>query len=164
MRGLRCVVDASVLIDLTRGGILEMLFRLEADWMISDLAIEELRDPSLETLLALGLRVMEFSGQDILKIISLGQEYPALSLPDRAHLALAERERAILLSGDRHLRVAAQALDVTVHGTLWLLDELVKAGLLLPSQATHALRQMLRQGSRLPKEACEKRLQRWEKA
>ncbi len=53
MRGLRCVVDASVLIDLTRGGILEALFRLEADWMISDLAMAELTDPSPETLRSL---------------------------------------------------------------------------------------------------------------
>lgn len=163
MKGLRCVVDASVLIDLARGGILEILFRLKADWMISDLAMEELRDPPPETLGLLGLRVMPFSGDEVVNIITLGKQYPALSLPDRAHLVLASREHAILLSGDCHLRMAAEALGVTVHGTLWVLDKLIEAGLLPPDQAARALRQMLRQGCRLPKEECEKRLRRWEK-
>ncbi len=104
MRGLRCVVDASVLIDLARGGILEILFRLKADWMISDLAMEELRDPPPETLRPPRLRIMQFSGEEILNIINLGKQYPALSLPDRAHLVLARREHAVLLSGDWHLR------------------------------------------------------------
>ncbi len=163
MRGLRCVVDASVLIDLARGGILEILFRLKADWMISDLAMEELRDPPPETLRPLRLRIMQFSGEEILNIINLGKQYPALSLPDRAHLVLARREHAVLLSGDWHLRRVAEALGVTVHGTLWVLDELIKANLLSPDQAARTLRQMLTQGCRLPKEECENRLRRWAK-
>jgi len=157
------VVDASLLIDLWRGGILKTAFRLKADWMISDLAMAELRNPPPKSLLALGLHVTEFYSQDILDIVYLGKQYPALSLPDRAHLVLARRENAILLSGDLHLRRAAEALGLTVHGTLWVLDELIKVGLLSPSQAARSLRQMLSRGCRLPKEECEKRLRRWEK-
>ncbi len=163
MRRFRCVIDASVLIDCARGDILQSLFRWEADWMISDLAMAELTDPSPDTLRSLGLRVMELSGQDISKIIAIGSRYPALTVYDRAHLVLAQRERALLLTGDRRLREAAEQSGVTVRGALWLLDELVAAGLLTAAAAAHALRQMLAQGSRLPANECQRRLQAWEK-
>jgi len=163
MRGFRCVIDASVLIDLARGDILDVLFRLEADWMISDLAMAELRAPSPHTVRGLGLRAVELEGQDVAHIIALGSRYPALSVYDRAHLVLAQREGAILLTGDRRLRAAAEEMKIEVRGTLWALDELVSAGLLTGRRAARALRTMLERGSRLPADESRKRLSTWEK-
>ncbi|MEJ5349867.1 MAG: hypothetical protein WHS46_14395 [Desulfosoma sp.] len=163
MRRFRCVIDASVLIDCARGAILQSLFHLEADWMISDLAMAELNDPTPDTLHGLGLQVMALSGEDISQIIAIGSRYSALTVYDRAHLVLAQRERAILLTSNRRLREAAEQNGVTVRGTLWLLDELVAAGLLTTAAAAHALREMLAQGSRLPANECQRRLKAWEK-
>ncbi len=68
-----------------------------------------------------------------------------------------------LLTGDRHLREAATQEGVAVHGTLWLLDELVRLGTIVPLQAA-ALEHMLAHGRRLPQDECQKRIERWKAA
>jgi hypothetical protein len=41
----------------------------------------------------------------------------------------------MVLSGDRPLRSIAEAKDLEVHGTLWIMDQLVSNALLNPSLA-----------------------------
>ncbi len=157
----RYVIDASVLIDFFHSNILKVLFRLNAEWMISDFAMEELIQLDKKTLCNLGLQVMEMKKQDIQNIILIGKRYPALSLYDKTHLVLAHRESALLITGDQHLRQAAEKEGITVHGTLWLLDELVSSCLLTPKQAAYALQEMINKGSYLPAAECQKRIKLW---
>jgi predicted nucleic acid-binding protein len=70
-------------------------------------------------------------------------------------------QKAILLTGDRHLTEAANREGVATHGTLWVLDEMVRLGIVARGKAAQALEQMLERGSRLPQAGCEKRLQQW---
>ena len=62
---------------------------------------------------------------------------------------------ASLLTGDRHLRAAAEQEGVPVHGTLWLLDEMVRLAVVSPRLAAQALERMLERGSRLPLDECQ---------
>jgi hypothetical protein len=50
---------------------------------------------------------------------------------------------------------------MSVHGVLWLLDEMVHYQAITPGQAANALGRMLNQGARLPVDECHKRLVRW---
>ena len=63
----------------------------------------------------------------------------ALSLSDLLSLQLAKDEGCLLLANDRALRKLASDRGVVVHGSLWVLDELVLGGLLTPSKASDAL-------------------------
>ncbi len=157
----RYVIDASVLIDFFHSNILKVLFRLNAEWMISDLSILELIDPDTQTLISLGLQVLELDGEDIKNIIMIGEKYPALTVSDRAHLVLSKRKSAVLITGDQHLRQAAEKEGITVHGTLWLLDEMVSRCLLTPKQAASALQEMINKGRYLPAAECQKRITIW---
>jgi hypothetical protein len=65
--------------------------------------------------------------------------------------------RSQLLTGDRHLTEAADREGVTAHGTLWLLDEMVRLMVVAPVQAAQALERMLERGSRLARVECQKR-------
>ena len=82
-------------------------------------------------------------------------------LNDLFALVLARALKAMLLSGDQHLRRIAAQQGVVVHGTLWVLDEMVRLKVVAPSQAVQALEQMLAQGSRLPQAEYQARLRRW---
>jgi len=68
----------------------------------------------------------------------------------------------MLLTGDHRLRLLAQEFVVPVHGTLWALDELVRAEVLSPAQACRAMEAMLGRGARLPAVECQKRRSRWQ--
>jgi hypothetical protein len=51
---------------------------------------------------------------------------------------------------------------VEYHGTLWILEEMIERGILLPSDAAAALRTMLASKRWLPRAECEKLIKKWE--
>jgi predicted nucleic acid-binding protein len=67
----------------------------------------------------------------------------------------------MLVTGDAALRHAAEEEGVEVHGTLWLLDNLIVDGLLPSATGAFALERMQKHGSRFPQDECNDRLERW---
>ncbi|WP_461393353.1 DUF3368 domain-containing protein [Deferrisoma sp.] len=155
------VLDANVLIDLHRGGVLDAVFRLGVSLAAPDVVVAELRVPDGAALLGMGLASLELSPEQVREVAELIPRYPGASTNDIFALVLAKALAAPLLTGDRHLRRAAEDQGVAVHGTLWLLDEMVRAGVIRKSQAANALTRMLAHGRRLPKGECERRLRAW---
>ncbi|MGQ9513005.1 DUF3368 domain-containing protein, partial [Thermodesulfitimonas sp.] len=76
-------------------------------------------------------------------------------------LALAKARGGVLLTGDRYLRKAAEQEKVPVHGTLWILDELIRRHATTPPEAAQALKKMRAKRRRLPRAECERRLKKW---
>jgi rRNA-processing protein FCF1 len=130
----RLIVDTNVLIDLHSGGIVEQFFALPYEFVSPDVIIEESEEPDGKELERQGLIRAELSSDG--------------ALP--------------LLTGDRRLRNLADKHRVPVHGTLWVLDEMVKHNVLTKGQAAHALQLMLDKNSRLPPSECTHRFRLWE--
>ena len=63
--------------------------------------------------------------------------------------------------GDGPLRRIAEADGIPVHGILYLLDELITNGILLPLSATEALKHLKNINPRLPIGDVEERLKKW---
>jgi len=156
-----CVVDANILIDLHVGGLLTEVFRLPLALVAPDVIIGELKEPDGEQLEKRGLHSRELSGDQVLEVAGLAAEYREVSANDLFALVLARALKATLLSGDRRLSRIAREQGVRVHGTLWVLDELVRWEVIDPSQAGAGLGRMLARGSRLPQAECRRRLKRW---
>lgn len=98
----------------------------------------------------------------LLRIGVLQELYAQPSFTDLSCLVLAEETGCKLLTGDNALRRAAEdQRTVIVHGTLWLLDQLIEYEILDSVRAAEALRLMLQSKARLPKAACEERLRKW---
>ena len=92
----------------------------------------------------------------------MSELYARPSRTDLFALACAREMKCLLLSGDAALRNAAGAEGVEVHGTLWVLDQLVEAGLLSSREAAKSLKLMVAMKSRFPKNEVEKRMRLWE--
>jgi hypothetical protein len=156
------VSDTSVLVDLHRGGILDMALRLPYEFAVPDLLFErELRTwdgPALEGRLA--VLVLDAIG------VALAAGYrrtdPRLSLPDAFALALAKTGGHTLLAGDASLRALADAEGVDCHGVLWVLDEVARCGL-AHLQALHTALTTIAEHPRcrLPRTEVRKRLDDW---
>ena len=155
------VTDTNIWIDLENGGILVEVFRLPYRFLIPDFAIPELVRPRWETLKALGLEAHELNAEQVVKLIPLRQIHRNLSISDLAAFLLAKMLDATLLTGDWSLNELAITNGLSVHGVLWLLDELVHYLTLTHGQAVIALRRMLDQGARLPAEECSERFANW---
>jgi uncharacterized protein YacL len=155
------VTDTNIWIDLENGGILAEVFHLPYQFLTPDFAIPELIHPRWQTLQALGLEVRELDSERIRELVILGQAIKNLSITDLAVFLLAKTLEATLLTGDWRLNELATANSLSVHGVLWLLDEMVRYQAITTGQAANALGRMFDQGARLPADECRKRLASW---
>ena len=164
MRDFRslCVVDANVLIDLHVGQLLANVSYLPCRVLVPDVVAAELIEPDGTRLAELGLEVHELSGDQVIEVMRLRAKYNQVSTNDLFALVLSKALVATLLTGDRHLRQVADQEGVAVHGTLWVLDELVRMQIINPTRAIAALKRMLGQRRRLPLAQCEQRFRLWE--
>lgn len=156
------ISDANILIDIEDGNLIPVIFRLPYEIMVPDILFElELRERHSH-LLEVGLKVKSLSAESVKKTEFLIQHYPRPSMMDHSSLALAIQEQCPLLTGDKDLRIAAKKERVEVHGTLWLVEQLLKQKLIELSQAKSSFDSMKTKGSRLPWGDVEKLLNKWE--
>lgn len=160
------VEDANVLLDLFHGGVLAIWLGAGHKNCTTHLVWNEVADtrqrkhiqPFIEAKVIELCEVHEEAWPEIAGFA----EASGVSIPDSSVWWLAKREKAILLTGDSKLRTAAKRDDVEVRGILWVLDELLAGGQLVPAQAKTALRAMLDHGAFLPPHECDLRLEKWD--
>jgi len=162
------ITDANIWIDLQVGKVLAEAVKLDFDLVLPDVIHAEFEGrqqavfDDLSLLLELGhIRSGELDAEGVALAFTLGEKYPAPQRPDLFALAMAMIEEAILVTGDGDLRKAAEAEKIEVHGTLWLLDAMVKNKVLTGKQASSALRRMLKSDRRLPEKECRILMRRW---
>ena len=144
------VGDANIFIDMDVGGLIRPMFRLEDVFATPDVLYrEELKERHAE-LPALGLRIESLTGAEIAEVERLSSTYPDPSFHDLLALGLAKGRHWPLLSGDRWLRKAALKESVEIHGTIWILERMIKCKVLSVERARTALGLMRSGGRRLP--------------
>jgi predicted nucleic acid-binding protein len=166
------VKDANVFIDLESMGILDLWFQLDYPTMTSSFVVMELAAGGHENALACvragQIAEVVIDGEEMVgpfEELRCRYEATGLSVSDLSVLYLAIREQAILLTGDRLLRSEAGLNEVEVHGTLWILEQLIDHGLLPAAVAADRLEQLIRRTGRerrfLPPQECETRIAKW---
>lgn len=158
---MRCIVDANILIDLSRGQLLQACFALPHAFQPSPFILREIHPQDRDPLIQLGLTVQALEDDGYQSLLAMQQTSSPLSLGDWSALILAEATGSTLLTGDGALRKQAQQRGLPVHGVLWVLDELAMNGIADPSSLHDSLVRMLEAGARLPWKACLTRLQHW---
>lgn len=167
------VKDANIFIDLEAMGILDLWFQLGIETLTSDYVVIELEDGGHQNALACinaGLvRVAVIEGAEMVEFEALRVECEpkGMSVEDVSVLYLARREGAMLLSGDKILRRDAEERTVEVHGTIWILEQMVERGLLGHGLAADRLEALIlatgEQRRFLPRAECETRIRNWRK-
>ena len=120
---------------------------------------EELRTDHPE-LPRLGLKLLELRAATVLYAERLIEKYRSLgaSINDLLALALAWQEKCPLLTGDGRLRTAGQTEGIDIHGTLWLIEQMVNARTISVRQAEAGCEKMRGAGRRLPWDEVEQQL------
>jgi predicted nucleic acid-binding protein len=141
--------------------LLETFLSLAFDIVLPDLVLAEFDLAGNSVLVPPQVELVEFDADRISRILVLQSSYGGLSIPDSAALFLARERQAVLLTGDRALRNAAIREQVSVHGVLWILDELLEKALIDTARACLALDVILTEGARLPDYDCDLRFSQW---
>lgn len=159
------VFDCTVLIDLREGGIMASLKEFSPPIFVCDVTVGELEKRSKKRwkrlLRGIGLKIREVPSDNMIRVLELAERYSRPSRADLFALALAEHLGAVLVTGDRDLRRAAKEEGCPVHGTLWLLDEMVSSGVLEGPAATEAVDAMLAGDRPLPAQLVSKYQKAW---
>lgn len=147
---LLLISDSSVLIDIEQGALTRAMFSLPWRFAVPDvLFLEELAEKH-RSLLELGLECKSMNGDLIAQTYQLRQQYRQTSVNDLLALILAKAEQGLLLTGDKALRRVASSLNVEVHGTLWLVKQIIDYKKITIEIAAIAFQRMQAFGSRLP--------------
>jgi predicted nucleic acid-binding protein len=138
------VSDSSCLIDLRKASLLDAFLRLPYEILIPNTLFEDelLKFTDEEKgLLSNGLTVVDLPGERVLRAQQVAHDLPQLSIHDAFAFALAESTPGcILLTGDGALRDLAAQQAITVHGVLWVIDEIHANALAAAEDLLAALR------------------------
>lgn len=153
------ISDANVLIDIEEGEIVPHLFRLSHRIATPDVLFYDELESRHPDLPDSGLELLGMSGELIDEAQRLAATYRAPSRYDMLALVLAREQQCRLLTGDNPLRELAEGWGVEVHGTLWLVEEMVREQFISKTEAGEAYERMRQRGGRLPWEMAFRRLE-----
>jgi hypothetical protein len=158
-----CCLDANILLDFIAGDIFDQLFLLPVDLNTSDIVAYEIsKSYSERQLTQQGLEILALDDSEVLEIFTIKREHAGLSVEDVSVYFLSRKHNTIILSNDGLLRELADASRIEYHGTLWILEEMIREEILQPQDAASALRSMLKSKRWLPRPDCEALIKKWE--
>lgn len=152
------ISDANILIDVEIGGLVAPMFSLDFRFSVPDVLFYEELDEQHGYLIDMGLEVRELDERMVARVFDLAGQYKRPGRYDLFALVLAAEENCPLLTGDKDLKAAAESENVEVRGTLWLVEEMVRAGKISVQIARNAYQRMQVHGRRLPWKEAEDRL------
>lgn len=159
------ISDANIIIDMNTGGLLRQMFRLDVTFAVPDVLFEEELRIDHPELLRLGLKRLELREETVAYADRLIEKYNRLgaSINDVLALALAWQEKCPLLTGDDRLRTAGKTEGIDIHGTLWLIEQMIGTRAISVRQAEAGYDKMRRAARRLPWDEVERQLRRLSK-
>jgi rRNA maturation endonuclease Nob1 len=144
------VSDANIPIDIEHGNLTASMFSMKITFTVPDVLFEKELRARHSHLLDFGLKIKSLSDEAVDKAIEFAAKYRQPSRIDLFALSLALQENCPLLTGDKNLRKAAKQEGVQVHGTIWLVGEMLREKIIQPTVARTAFQKMKDAGSRLP--------------
>lgn len=163
------VQDANVFIDMELMGLFELWIALGFETLTTSLIVQELeRGGHAEALAYIKTDSISVIDPDTAEVEVLMHALAgSVSVQDASVLHVALQREAMLLTGDRRLRINAELLDVECHGSLWIVDQLVSHGLLAGPVAAAKLTGLLsfegEKARHLSRKTAEGYIRRWQR-
>jgi len=164
---LLAISDASVLVDMADSNLLGPLTRLPYRFVVPDFVVKEITLHTQKEVVdklvgAKRLWVLTASADELRLMDALLQDYPALSFADCSVVILAERHKALILTNDSRMRKISERRRLVCHGTLWIIEQLMREAVVTAAQARRALLLLIEVNPRLPKTECDRLLRELE--
>lgn len=153
------IQDANILIDLVAIQLFDQCLSLPYQFTTTDIILAELRDDQI-VLIQPHIRsgkfvVIAIPAEELVQIYVQSEEDQRLSIQDWSAFYYAHKMEAILMTGDKRLRMRAAAKGIEVCGILRLFDELVVSDFMLAAHACSFLQRLMQINRRLPASECE---------
>lgn len=155
------ITDVNVFFDLFELKILPQFFDLDWEILTTDFVLNEIvydeQIKEFEEFKRLNkLRVIKVTSDEVALIRQFELKRPNKSFPDKTALWHAKKMQCILLTGDGALRTEAEHQKIEVHGSIWVLLQLLENEIIHVSQTIELLNDLKRLNTRLPKNEIDK--------
>ena len=163
------ITDASVFFDLYKIELLPEFFGLDIEIYTTDFIFNEILQSDERVLFE------TFCRSNQLKIIIIDElereqisvmdlKYSNSSIADRTAIFKARQMNCILLTCDKKLKKEAEYLNLEVHGSIWIIDQLINNNLLENVRALRAFELLKATNAWLPVSEINIRIDRLRKA
>jgi len=157
------ITDTNILFDVIKIGALPEFFSLDYEICTTVFVIHEIipspQKEMVETFIrAKKLIVYNFSEEEIEAILNFDTGRDLKRFTDKTVIWKSLQLSCPMLTGDQRMRQVAEKMNIEVHGSIWIIDELVSKALISSEKAIILLEQLLMTNSRLPKDEIEERI------
>lgn len=161
------VSDTNIFIDLVKLDLLGDFFSLPWEVHTTDFVISELTDSGQRSAVTAFIKrhrltVGKLSIEEVSEVVDRSNETGGrVSITDFSVCYYAKKNGYTLLTGDRNLRKVAVAEGLSVHGILFLFDEMVAHSILPPELAVETIAKLKAINTWLPIDEVDDRIKKW---
>ena len=161
------VSDTNVFIDLISIGLQEQFFELPLEVHTTDMVIFEVKrkgqsDIIKDLVKRCCIKVKTHTSEEMRPFFHAEHKKYNLSPADYSVLTYSKTNNYILLTGDGKLRKVALSESVEVHGTIYIIAEMVEHHIITEHQGAMKLKILLKNNPRLPKSVIDRLIEKWQ--
>jgi predicted nucleic acid-binding protein len=159
------ITDTNILFDVIKIGALPEFFSLDYEICTTVFVMHEIlpfaQRELVETFIrAKKLTVYNFTEEEIEAVQNFDTERSLKRFTDKSVIWKSLQLNCPMLTGDQRMREVAEEMNIEVHGSIWIIDELVTKTLISSDKAVELFEQLLLTISRLPKDEIEKHIKK----
>lgn len=141
------ITDTNVLFDVIKIGALPEFFSLDYEICTTVFVIQEIlpspQKEMVETFIrAKKLTVFGFSIEEVEEVINFNTGRDLKRFTDKSVIWKSLQLKCPMLTGDRKMREVAEKMGLEVHGSIWIIDELIGNNLISTEKARILLEQL----------------------
>jgi predicted nucleic acid-binding protein len=161
------ITDTNILFDVIKIGALPEFFSLDYEICTTVFVMQEIlpspQKEMVETFIrAKKLIVYDFSAEEIEEVQNFNTGRDLKRFTDKTVIWKSLQLNCPMLTGYQRMREVAEKMNIEVHGSIWIIDELVTKTLISSEKAILLLEQLLLTNSRLPRDEIEKRINKYD--
>lgn len=155
------ITDANVFFDLMNIEALPEFFGLDFEICTTDFVVDEIlrleqAEQIQNCIRSKQLTVFNFSADEIDEVVNLKTKRTLRRIADKSVLWKALQLKCKLLTGDKSLRSEAEENGLEVHGSIWVVMEIIEAKLLSTAKGIELYEKLKIVNDGLPKDEIEK--------
>ncbi len=149
------ITDTNVFFDIISIGVLPEFFALDYDISTTDFVINEIlkshQKEQIESFIrAKRLNVFKLTADEIDEIRNFVTKRFFKGITDKTVLWKSYQLKCLLLTGDKKLRNEAADLEIEVHGSIWVINELFEKNIVSKAKGVELLEKLKLLNASLP--------------
>jgi predicted nucleic acid-binding protein len=155
------ITDTNVFFDIIGIGALPEFFALDFEIYTTDFVIKEILESNQQAQIesfirAKSLNVFKFTADELIEVKNFQTHRFFKGITDKTVLWKSHQLQCPLLTGDKKLRNEARDLNIVVHGSIWVINELVEKQIVTTAQGAELLEKLKLINSSLPLDEIDK--------